>query len=407
MLRISLAVTAACSLLAAAFGLGVWWGVLQERPQARAAEAHARALRGEAGPAAAVRAALLEPDGIARVAALLPVLEELGPDNVEEVVAVYEDAFPGGGGIAMQLLFEAWSRFAPEEALARALGWPPEKKSFGANQLFFAWARLDPGAARRALQGVEDVDVLQGGVRSALIRGWDQSGKPGVWEYVASLPRGMERQRLTNMLVHVLERREGVAGVMRRVEALPDEGDEEFKQTAFRQAAPVVTRRDPRKAAAWVERHAQREYGSGLLRKVGTVWAEQDGPAAMAWLGNQPAGKERDAAVEVSYRKWQAKDRAAAMAWLRRAEYGPWLDPALGIFARELATQHPEGAVAWAERIQDPERREKALVAVARVWLNRDEEAARAWLETSPLSAEAKRSAVEYQRPRRPQAGGR
>jgi hypothetical protein len=322
-------------------------------------------------------------------------------------VAVYEDAFPGGGGIALQLLFEAWARFAPEQALARALGWPSEKKSFAANALFFAWARLDPESARIALRNVRDPFVLKGGARSALIRGWDESDEPGVWEYVASLPKGSERQRLTSILVHRLERREGIAALMQFVEALPDDANEEFKKTAFRKAAPAVARQDPRQAAAWVEPHAQRDYGSGLLRKVGVRWVGKDGPAAMAWLRAQPAGKERDEAVQESYREWLTKDRAGAMAWLRQAELGPWLDPALGIFAPALASQDPEDAIAWAGRIHDPERREKALVAVARLWLRRDAEAAQAWLETSPLSEEARRSALERRKGRRPRGGGR
>lgn len=377
----------ALALAALGFGLGYQTGLSRQPPR----RPPARAPEGGAPPApsalsAALHEALANPDRLERALAITRLLQRLGPESIGEVEAAYAGAFVDLGDVSNVLLAEWWARHDPATAFDWARREGRANTPVLATTVVHAWAERDPEEAARAIEGIADPERRRQSV-DALVRGWYDSGRPGLLDYLSGLPRGIDRQRAISVVTRRKVHREGIEQTFRWAAALPDDPDR-FKLNVFRRVGTWAAEVDPHEAAAWAEKHGEEEYGQGLFRRVGIRWAEQDGAAAMAWLATLPAGAERDVSVQETYRTWLSRDREAALAWLRAAELEPWLEPALALYVKSLARESPEQALEWTALILDAERRREATMKIGRYWHQIDPDAARAWLDRSGLSEE-------------------
>jgi hypothetical protein len=377
---------AAIAILVAvlASGAGYWAGLSHQPPQqpaSRSKTTHEDVVL--VGVAAAVREILLNPDVLERTAALAPLLGRLGPESLEQVREAYGSVFLDLGEIDLVLLAEWWAGFDPRAAFEWTLReWSAEHPAV-VIQVFRAWGRSDPAAALEVAKQVR-METLRRQYVHAVIAGWEESGKPGVLEYVAGLGPGHDRQRAIYVVARRKVLRDGVEAAFRWAEGLPD-GEDEFKLNVFRRVASSAAEVEPEAAAAWAARHEGGEYGLGLPQRVGTRWAKRDPEAAMRWLSTLPEGWNRDGGVRETYRTWLRLGGDRPLVWLRGSEIEPWMDPALALFARKIGVDDPEEGLDWAGRIVDDELRWGTLGQIAREWLVTDEPAARAWLERSEL----------------------
>ena len=344
------------------------------------------------GVAARVRAELLEPDALARSEGLAALLQTLGPDDLEGVREGFQSIFLDLGATEQVLLAEWWAGFDPQGAFQWAHeSWQAEHPAIVAT-ILRAWARRDPSAAMAGAQ-VPNADI-QVQYTAAVLAGWEESGKPGLLEWVKSRPRGHERQQAIDVIARRKVLREGAPAAFAWAEGLDDE-DELFKLNVLRRVASAAAQIDPGQAARWAETLVGGEFGSGLPQRVGTRWARRDPEAALAWLSTLPPGQSRDDAVRETFRRWIRSDGEAATAWIEKTPFAPWLDPAASLMSRRLAGQDTPTALDWARRITDPELRSYSVAVVARVWATRDEPAARAWVDQSDLSPLIKRKIFE------------
>jgi len=390
-------------LAAVGFGLGHYTGL--SRGESRGAVGRTR--QGDAPPppsevSAAVESALLHPDALERTAQLARLLHGLGPDAIGDVRAAYDAVFVDVGDVEIVLLAEWWAQFDPRAAFDwTRREWAGQHPAVVA-AVIRAWAARDPEQARQAVDEIA-LPVLRSASVEALLRGWDESGEPGLVGYVAGLPFGGPRQLAIARLATRRLHRSGAEEVLRWAEGLSDDHPDHFKLQVFRRVASAVAELDPQAAAAWAERHSTGEYGDGLFRKVGVRWAKRDAPAAMAWLATLPAGQQRDVGIQETYRVWLGRDAEGATTWLRSSELEPWLEPALALFALYLSRESPEEAMDWAARIQDQERRQQTIVKIGRRWVVADPDAAESWLDRAELSEEM-RSWI-HEPPRAPRGG--
>jgi hypothetical protein len=383
--------------LALAFGLGFWTGRAETARSPRPGEAlspatASRSVRGtEAvaleGVAGEIREILLNPDVLERTGELARRLSQLGPESLEAVRSAYDTVFLDRGDVDLALLVDWWVGFDPEGAFEfTSREWRADHPAIVVS-LLRAWARRDP---RDALAAAQRSGLNRAGAPylHAVLAGWDASGEPGLFEYVASLPGGADRQRAISVLARRRVLRDGPEEAFRWAEALPDSQDA-FKLNVFRRVAGAAAEVDPQGAAAFAERHyADPALGKGLPLRVGMAWAKRDPEAAMLWLATLPAGPNRDDAVGETYRTWLRGDRTAAREWLRNTEPEPWLDPAVSLYAQSIAYESSERAAEALEqvaRISDEQTRNAAIVLVARLWLERDRPAAEAWLASADL----------------------
>jgi len=395
--------------LTACFGLGWYlapWAdprwdavrALEMGPRLAADEDAGRAPIAGSQPALgdSVRAALRQPDRLDRFRGLVQALESLGPENLPGVLEAYEEEEAGIGECELRPFVYTWARFDPEGALARMGGWESRiKRRMGIAAVVYAWALRDPLAARQAVEDFRGDALLHERLQMALVNGWVHSDVPGLMEHLASLPQGKSRGALTAMAVTVIRWSSGTEAMLRLVSALPDDAENGFKRTAFRKAAQLTAKRDPERAAQWVEAQPKREWAEDGIRIVAEHWCPVDPGVAFDWLRAKPSGNARDQAVRAGYSRWLKRDRAAAAAWLDSESLTEFHDPALDVLAREIASRSPEKAIGWARRIGDAGLRVESLTAVGKRWFRADPQAARAWLAESELPEKARRAVLE------------
>lgn len=318
-------------------------------------------------PGPAVVAALAEPNELVRAAGLVPVLLPLRRQQLDAVVGAYEASMRRGvvpGSVALELLGEAWATLDPVGGLHRILGWDPAWQEVALPPFLQSWARRDPAAAREAMTVTEiESRQLRRAAVAAVIRGWTDSEDPDLWGgYFAGLPFGKEAFR--DLLVGVAAR-EGVRGVLQRVEALPEGTKEGFRRRAMRQAVAIAAGSDPEEAADFVEQTDSPEAAL-LASIVARGWVASDAPRAMAWLLAQPPDADRDRTFRSAFDEWLRRDREAALTWAS-AQTDATLAPALDLYAEAVAQTDPERGTEIAEGIGDPEARRKTLNQIERM----------------------------------------
>jgi hypothetical protein len=369
---------------ALAFGVGYWAGL--SHPASRQPPSRSKTQQADLvllGVAAEVREVLLNPDVLERTADLARLFQELGPESIDEARGAYDSVFMDLGEVDLVLLAEWWARHDPEAAFEWTLREWQAAHPAVVGMVLRAWGRSDPAAALLRAQQFP-MAILRRRYTDAVISGWEESGQPGVLDYVESLGSGHDRQRALYTVARRKVLRDGVEAAFRWAEGLPA-GEDEFKLNVFRRVASSAAEVDPEAAAAWAERHADGEHGLGLPQRVGSRWAKRDPEAAMRWLATLPEGWNRNDGVLETYRTWLRLDGDPAMAWLREAELEPWLDPAVSLFAKKLSREDREQALEWAGRISDEELRWGTIGLIARAWLLADEEAAKAWIDQAEL----------------------
>jgi len=353
------------------------------------------------GVAAEVRTILLKPDLLERTREISTRLEGLGPESLEGVKAAYATIFNDLGDTDLVLFAEWWARFDPAGAFEWAnSNWQAEHPAV-ITAVLRAWARQDPAAA---LQGAQvPAPNLRSAYTEACLVGWEESGIPGVLEFVKRQPAGHDRQRAIQVIARRKVLRDGPEAAFAWAETLPED-DRDFKQNVLRRVASSAAELNPRRAAEWAESLIGGEFESGLAQRVSTRWGRRDPASALEWLSTLPAGRARDDGVRETYRKWLAYDLEPAIAYVEEATLEPWLDPAVSLLARRISVDDPLGALDWAGKIRDEELRLYTTGVVARSWVIRDEPAARAWVEQADLPDYLRRKIFEIPPTMRPGA---
>jgi hypothetical protein len=367
------------------------------------AEVPPRALPGaalDAGTALDLQKILLDPNDFERTAQVAALLAPLGSGALPAVRQAYDSVVLDVGDVEIVQLVQWWGRFDPEAAFEWArdskIGWHPAAIAAAIR----AWARRDPQTASQQLLARVQDERMANVAMIGLVRGWEESGRAGLGEFLASAPKGSEALFALGVDAYVRGRilREGPQAAIAWVEAIPDGEDGKptpFKQRAFQEAATLVVDYDPQAAGAFAARHRGPAWGIGLLLRVGMAWAARDGAAAMQWLQSLPPGREVPPVVQETYRKWFTVDLPAASRWLEAQPPAPWLDPAISTHALWRTRESFDDALRWAERVHDQERRDVTYGKIGLAWFRADPAAAQAWLDGAEYLTPAARERIE------------
>jgi len=344
---------------------------------------------------AAIRAALAENDVLARLERTTDLLQHLDPENLPEVLEVYDQMLAVLDQWDIRPFVAAWARFDPAAAFDHTLAWPFKiKQKIGVETAMQGWALRDQMEARVAFRQVAvDHRDLEEGLFYSLLSGWAGSGQEGIESYIAALDPVPQMKAIARLAgIHM--RTGGAEATLRWADSiLWDESYvEAFKKPVFRHAARSVARWQPERAATWALEHAEHEYAEDGPRIVAEQWAARDGRAAMDWLRERPEGTPREEAAREVFVRWLRSDPEGAREWLSSESLTAFHDPVINAYARLRDARAPEEAIGWCERILGSDRRLGCLQAVASQWYKLDAVAAEAWLEQSPLSEEARRA---------------
>ncbi len=320
-------------------------------------------------------------------------LEDLGPENLPELLRVLEDRNMGIVPEEVRLVMVAWARFDAPGAYAWAQEGPKNWRAVLTDQAIYAWAYHDAPAAVRVVEEIEDLEVMARR-RQSVIEGWLRSDdKEGVSEYIANFPDMKRRGRLIFLLAGEIVMAEGRDGAMRWTEALPDDAPNQLKLGLFHNVAKMVASDDPVRAAEWFLAHRTRPYSEGALAGIARRWVQHhDRPAAFEWLlamssDGLRAGERADA-ITHGFRSWIQIDPEAAQLWLLSMLPNPALDPAIRETVKRLLPSEPDVALTWAQRFGDEAERNAQSVRVGIRWRNKNPESFDAWVKESDLPEE-------------------
>jgi hypothetical protein len=260
--------------------------------------------------------------------------------------------------------------------------------------------------ARFAVEDLVEVyPSYQRGLIENFVVGWVHSGGNGVVEFVGELPQSVRSGAIIAMMA-TQGQRLGAAGLLDWADGAISDTDGRFQKNLFRRAAGTAAQENPERAAAWVERHAERGYAVDGVRIVAERWMPRDADATLDWVRAAGSNAVREKATRSAFSWWMQRDRDAAERWLLEAGLTAAHDPAIDVYALKLARgSEIQQAISWAERIQAETLRLSSLEAIATRWHRRDAAAAEAWLEQSPLDEEARRGVRESPPLRRRERG--
>jgi hypothetical protein len=319
-------------------------------------------------------------------------LPKMGPGSVPAMQEVLEDAATLElDAVEFELLMRYWAQHDVAGATWYALTKAPRAFRVGAiHATLRPWAKADPQKALETAR-VWTAESGDGGAATqiALVRGWYDSGKPGLEEYIRDLGASFERQRALSVYATAMIRAHGVEAVTSWAEAVP-ETDATYKLEVFRAVGRSLVPFDIAAAQRFCDRHCEGPFGSNLRDRIASRWSEKDGAAAMEWLAKAPKSEDRDTAIRFTFATWSRRENERAIAWMKEklaAKPEPeWIQPTLPVFARVLGRTDPAGAIEVASRLTGPLEREQITVEILRGWRQRDEAAAEAWLAKSSLS---------------------
>jgi hypothetical protein len=341
---------------------------------------------------------LEQPDPRLKTTQLLAYFEGATGADLPEIEAAFDAARPKLDPVSCTLLAQWWVQFDPISAFNDGLDHVWMDRTLWAGAVFREWARIAPEAAlARAMEIPQSAgQEWRRNIALALIRGWfDGGAEPGpLIDFIIQLPLGRpQKESLDVMLGRMIDDGNFDAATA-FVEGLPDAGEGRLlKADAFRRLATVLTRSDPARGLAWLEKHGSGPFGKNMNVRVGRLWGRQQGQPAMEWALGLPVDQEgRERTIVETFRGWSAADPSGSQSWLEQQPWAPELEGVLKISIQREARQDPMAAIARAEKIEDAALRDEMLGMAGQIWINLDAEAANAWMAKANLSGAVERA---------------
>lgn len=344
------------------------------------------------------------PDRIERIDQLVSVLKGVQPDQGEALEAALDGLDFEHREPEWILIVAAWSKFDGEAATRwtlrnSKLEWV---RFLMLNESIYHWALNDPeGLVRDSQMVAYSRNGWDKFSMRALVRGWYDSGKPNLEQWVYDLPptRGDDRQRAASALIESKLADQGVEATIDWARKTT-EGYSPFNRYIYSRLAGDIAKIDPQRAIEWCEEICDTKLGSEIPLWIATTWVVDGRGDAMEWI------TKRDAEVtsvrvgaRAAYRRFLLNHQLEALEWMeslseeertgRAALQGP-----LFMYVNEKSGLGDfETAIEWSRYVVKDAPREELLKTIGRRWLRQDPEAAEAWLATAPMSEDAKMKA--------------
>ena len=337
-------------------------------------------------------------DAFYRERTLAEVLPKLGPQGVPIVKEVLEETSTAKielGNADYELLIRYWALHQPKDAASYAYGHSPRGYQAGAILATVQeWMKVDPeGALVTVRLWAKEEGDFGAATQVGLVRGWYDSGKPGLETYIHDLGATFDRQRALTTYSTSVIRAHDPDTLIRWAEAVPD-ADPVYKVEVFRAVGDALVPFDIEAAQRFCEKNCDGPNGSKVRNRIAMRWATLgDSPAALEWLAKGEQDKDTQFSVRRTYAVWGGAHRKSAVEWMKNKVAGDppkWVEPALPVYIELVGRDAPVEGIEVATRFSTtPEEREDYVVKIARHWRQKDEKAAEEWLANSKLDAAA------------------
>jgi hypothetical protein len=335
-------------------------------------------------------------DSLQRTAALAQFVTTLVPEDSEALEQLATRLYRHHRAIDDLILMNAWSHFDPEGAFAIAMASDSGRGEVAREDALLEWATRDPLAVIAAVPP-EDPEI-----RRAIVRGWYESGVPGLADAVFSSGASRAGQNFVAGYAFELGFDKGATGIAEWLDSVRGQKGlgELMTMHAHRKGISAMAIYDVEAAIAYCDTHCDEPYAEvSRVRLADRLSFLGEFERAILWLesavdANQ---QERGLSARIVHRNWIRNDPLAALAWaddgLGKYKDESWFAPLSHTVLNLYSRRDPVVALKWVETYTEEQDREDAMIKIARRWREMDEAAVEVWLESSPLSAEARAKA--------------
>ena len=320
-------------------------------------------------------------DPLTRMAEFVDALRNLNPDTIKPVLEAFESLPPDRSRAnELKLLFHAWGKFAPEDAIEYAKTLGRSETIYATRAAVASWASYDATSAMEWAENQEDenqrAEYLVG-----IVQGVAAFDKKAATEMLFTIEKTNYRYQAAALLVQD-SLKEGVESTIQWAESLP-KSDETVRRSIYTQVASAISKEDPIRASEWALTIPEGDTRSGVISTVINYWSRESHKDAASWVQQLPEGGSKYKAIEQMVNQWAWRDPASTAEWLNQFPSTTELDPSIDNFSRRIATKAPEVAADWANAILDTDLKDKALERVYKGWKKQDPDQAEHWARSN------------------------
>lgn len=320
-------------------------------------------------------------DPIARASDLLELINSLGPNDFQQVVAdfralgITRDRMSEYG-----MLLHAWAKVDPLSALDYAsehTGTP-----FARQTILASWAGNDPNGA---VMWAKDHHKGEGANPwlVGVIRGIATTDPTRATEVLHDLPYSRERgEALNSIIPHIAQK--GHDEATRWLETI---GDEKLLNGATAYLAASLAKTNPETTAEWINSLAESDAKTRAVAEVASQWANQDLPAAVAWTDNLGGEAKTNAAGRI-IGDFARENPTEAAGWLSSMSGEPGYERVVQSYIWNTARSNPEASLAQVSELQDTRSQYRYYERILRRWKGSDPDAVEAWMNNNQVSDE-------------------
>lgn len=320
-------------------------------------------------------------DPIARTSDLLKLIDTLGPNDFQQVIANFRDL-----GITQHrmgeygMLLHAWAKADPLGALDYAEEHTGTR--FARQTILTSWAGEDPESAVMWAKEHHEGDGANPWLVGA-IRGIASHNPSRATEVMLELPFSSERgEALSAITPHIAK--QGHDQAIRWLDTITDES---LLSGATSYLASNLAKTDPTKTAEWISSLNDSEAKSRAAGQVAEQWAEQDLSAAVTWTDTLDGRSKTKAAGEI-IGAFATENPSEAAGWLTSMRNDPDYEHVVHSYIWNTAHNNPEASLAQVTEIKNPHAQSRYYERIVRRWKDSDPAAAAAWMNNNQLPEE-------------------
>jgi hypothetical protein len=317
-------------------------------------------------------------DPLERQAALMALLDRLGPDEFAAVAEQYRqmDHYGSSRG-EFDLILRGWAKADPLAALEYTAN---QLKSRGASStVLAAWAGKDPAGAESWALAHHTGDGPNPYL-AAVIEGIAPYDLARATQLAQSMPASDEQRDAVHSITHAL-----LMQGMDQAMAYPASIEDPKLRAGFiSEIARSLVSKDPAQAGAWLAAMKDPDDQNRAARRVAEALASQDPQVAATWLGKlQPAARAEAARGIIP--KMSAGDITGTAKWVNTLAGIPNYDRVVEEYVWSCDGRAPEQSAAWIGGISNLEQQTKVYHRMLGEWAKRDAAAVKSWVASNQV----------------------
>ena len=320
-------------------------------------------------------------DPLQRMADFVDALRTLDPSTIKPVLEAFESLPPDRSrSNELKLLFHAWGKFAPEDAIEYAKTLGRSETIYATRAAVASWASYDATAAMEWAEQQDD-ENQRAEYMVGIVKGVAAFDRKAATEMLFTIEKTNYRYQAAALLVQD-SLKQGIDSTIQWAESLPN-SDDSVKRSIFTQVASAISKEDPQRAADWALTMAEGDTRSSVISTVINYWSRESHKDTATWVQQLPEGGSKYKAIEQMVNQWAWRDPASTAEWLNQFPSTTELDPAIDNFSRRIATKEPEVAADWANAILNTDKKDQALERVYKSWKKQDPDQAEIWARSN------------------------